>query len=176
MLWIISTRTIFPTICPKKSEPKSRSEERDFWFALTVSAAAIYEVRKKALYFSGKYVIIITYLYRAGKPPQALARGAGKSCCAKPLRGWVKRGKLMCAINYESLILFGKFGGGMLGLLLLVWLIALLTPKAAALIDKLAGKPRPERVEDNIKPEEYEAHSFFEDVPLKKQEARDDEK
>lgn len=80
-------------------------------------------------------------------------------------------------VNYESLALFGKFGGAMLGLLLLVWLIAVLTPKAAKLIDRLMGKPRPERVEDNIKPEEYEVHSFFEDVPLKKQEARkEDEK
>ncbi len=77
---------------------------------------------------------------------------------------------MFAKINYESLALFGKFGGAMLGLLLIVWLIALLTPKAAKLIDRLAGKPRPERVEDNIKPEEYEVHSFFEDVPLKKQE------
>ncbi len=78
-------------------------------------------------------------------------------------------------INYESLALFGKFGGAMLGLLLLVWLIAILTPKAAALIDKLAGKPRPERVQDSIKPEEYEVHSFFEDVPLKKQDVKKQE-
>lgn len=81
-------------------------------------------------------------------------------------------------VNYESLILFSKFGGAMLGLLLLVWLIALLTPKAAKLIDKLAGKPpkeRPERVQDNIKPEEYEVHSFFEDVPLKKQDVEKQE-
>ena len=77
---------------------------------------------------------------------------------------------MFAKIDYESLALFGKFGGAMLGLLLLVWLIAVLTPKAAVLIDKLAGKPRPERVQDNIKPEEYEVHSFFEDVPLKKQE------
>ena len=79
-------------------------------------------------------------------------------------------------INYESLALFGKFGGAMLGLLLVVWIIALLTPKAAKLIDELSGKPRPERVQDNIKPEEYEVHSFFEDVPLKKQEKNDSEK
>ena len=77
---------------------------------------------------------------------------------------------MLAKIDYESLALFGKFGGAMLGLLLLVWLIAVLTPKAAVLIDKLAGKPRPARVQDNIKPEEYEVHSFFEDVPLKKQE------
>ena len=84
----------------------------------------------------------------------------------------------MCAINYESLILFGKFGGGMLGLLLVVWLIAVITPKAAALIDRVLGKspkPSPERVEDNIKPEEYEVHSFFEDVPLKRQEDKKQE-
>lgn len=78
-------------------------------------------------------------------------------------------------VNYESLALFGKFGGAMLGLLLLVWLIAVLTPKAAKLIDRLAGKPRPERVQDNIKPEEYEVHSFFEDVPLKKQDVKKQE-
>lgn len=82
---------------------------------------------------------------------------------------------MFAEINYEALALFGKFGGAMLGLLLLVWLIAVLTPKAAKLIDKLAGKPRPERVEDNIKPEEYEVHSFFEDVPLKKQDVKKQE-
>ncbi len=68
-------------------------------------------------------------------------------------------------IDYESLALFGKFGGAMLGLLLLVWLIAILTPKAAALIDKLSGKPRPARVQDNIKPEEYEVQQA-EPAPL----------
>ena len=81
---------------------------------------------------------------------------------------------MLAKIDYESLTLFGKFGGAMLGLLMLVWLIAVLTPKAAKLIDRFAGKPRPERVQDNIKPEEYEVHSFFEDVPLKKQETKND--
>ncbi|MDE6596824.1 MAG: hypothetical protein K2K44_12560, partial [Oscillospiraceae bacterium] len=81
---------------------------------------------------------------------------------------------MLAKIDYESLTLFGKFGGAMLGLLMLVWLIAVLTPKAAKLIDRFAGKPRPERVQDNIKPEEYEVHSFFEDVPLKKQEPKHD--
>ena len=76
-------------------------------------------------------------------------------------------------VNYEALVLFCRFGGAMLGLLLLVWLIAIFTPKAAKLIDRLMGKPRPERVEDNIKPEEYEVHSIFEDVPFKKQEAQE---
>lgn len=85
---------------------------------------------------------------------------------------------MLAKIDYESLALFGKFGGAMLGLLLIVWLIAILTPRAAALIDRLSGKPqkeRPERVQDNIKPENYEVHSFFEDVPLKKQEDKKQE-
>ena len=71
------------------------------------------------------------------------------------------------SVNYESLALFGKFGGGMLGLLLLVWIIAVLTPKAAALIDRLAGKkPSPERVQDSIDSEnDYKVYSIFEDRP-----------
>lgn len=81
----------------------------------------------------------------------------------------------MFAANSDALVLVVKFGGIILGLLLLVWLIAVLTPKAAALIDRLLGKPRPERVQDNIKPEEYEVHSFFEDVPLQKQEDKKQE-
>lgn len=89
----------------------------------------------------------------------------------------MKRGIFMLAeIDYETLAVFGKFGGVMLGLLLLVWLIAVLTPKAAKLIDRLGGKIPPEGgCEKNIKPEEYEVRSFFEDGPLKKQEARDGE-
>ena len=68
-------------------------------------------------------------------------------------------------INYEALAMFGKFGGMMLGLLLLVWLIALLTPKAAGLIDKLR-KPSPERVQDSFDSEnEYKVYSIFEDRP-----------
>ena len=70
-------------------------------------------------------------------------------------------------IDYGSLALFGKFGGAMLGLLLLVWLIALLTPKAAGLIDRIAGKkPSPERVQDSIDSEnDYKVYSIFEDRP-----------
>ena len=70
-------------------------------------------------------------------------------------------------IDYESFVLFGKLGGGMLGLLLLVWVIAVLTPKAAALIDRIAGKkPSPERVQDSIDSEnDYKVYSIFEDRP-----------
>ncbi len=78
---------------------------------------------------------------------------------------------MFAEINYESLALFGKFGGAMLGLLLTVWLIALLTPKAAKLIDRLlhrksGGEPNPARVEDSIVNEEnYKVYSIFEDRP-----------
>lgn len=78
---------------------------------------------------------------------------------------------MFAKINYESLALFAKFGGAMLGLLLTVWLIALLTPKAAALIDRLlhrksGGEPNPARVEDSIINEEnYKVYSIFEDRP-----------
>ena len=67
-------------------------------------------------------------------------------------------------IEIETLL---KFGGAMLGLLLLVWLIALLTPKAAGLIDRInRRKPSPERVQDNITSEnEYKVYSIFEDRP-----------
>lgn len=74
-------------------------------------------------------------------------------------------------INYETLSLFGKFGGAMLGLLLIVWLIALLTPKAAKLVDRLlhrksGGEPDPERVKnENYNEENYKVYSIFEDRP-----------
>lgn len=97
-------------------------------------------------------------------------------------------------INYESLALLGKFGGAMLGLLLIVWVIAILTPKAAKLIDKISGRPPKERPERQAEPvplspptsdnvssehteppqggsektidsENYKVYSFFEDRP-----------
>ncbi|MBP1560155.1 MAG: hypothetical protein J6C96_02795 [Oscillospiraceae bacterium] len=74
-------------------------------------------------------------------------------------------------VNSGLLPLLLKFGGGMLGLLLIVWLIALLTPKAAKLIDRIAGKnkpddPSPERVGDNFASEnDYKVYSVFEDRP-----------
>lgn len=93
---------------------------------------------------------------------------------------------MLAKIDYESLALFGKFGGAMLGLLLLVWLIAVLTPKAAKLIDRLSGKQAepaplspptsdngsPEHTkppqggsEKTINSENYKVYSFFEDRP-----------
>ena len=80
-----------------------------------------------------------------------------------------ERDKVFKNANFESLELFSKFGGAMLGLLMLVWIIALLTPKAAKLIDRIIGKkphPNPERVEDNnISENNCRVYSIFEDRP-----------
>ncbi|MBQ8175477.1 MAG: hypothetical protein IJ035_00380 [Oscillospiraceae bacterium] len=73
---------------------------------------------------------------------------------------------VILAINYEALEVYGKFGGAMLGILLLVWLIAILTPKLAKIIDKLMGKPAdpsPERVQEEINEDNYKVISLFED-------------
>jgi hypothetical protein len=51
----------------------------------------------------------------------------------------MKSGTNIMNLNPETLAMMLKFGGAMLGLLLLVWLIALLTPKLAKLIDRLLG-------------------------------------
>ena len=71
-------------------------------------------------------------------------------------------------INYESLAIYGKFGAAMLGILVLVWVIALVTPKLAKVIDKLMGKPAdpsPERVQEEINEDNYKVYSLFEDRP-----------
>ncbi len=75
---------------------------------------------------------------------------------------------VMLAINYESLAIYAKFGGAMLGILMLVWVIALITPKLAKVIDKLMGKPAdpsPERVQEEINEDNYKVYSLFEDRP-----------
>lgn len=74
---------------------------------------------------------------------------------------------ILLAINYESLAIYTKFGGAMLGILLLVWVIAILTPKLAKVIDKLMGKPAdpsPERVQE-VNEDNYKVYSLFEDRP-----------
>ena len=72
---------------------------------------------------------------------------------------------ILLAINYESLAIYAKFGGAMLGILMLVWVIALITPKLAKVIDKLMGKPAdpsPERVQE-VNEDNYKVYSLFED-------------
>ncbi len=75
---------------------------------------------------------------------------------------------MLWEINYESLAIYTKFGGAMLGILMLVWVIALITPKLAKVIDKLMGKPAdpsPERVQQEVNEDNYKVYSLFEDRP-----------
>ncbi len=65
------------------------------------------------------------------------------------------------AIDWESFKLFGKYALYMLGLLLLVYLIAVITPWLARKIDN--RKPKPERVKKGLYEfEKDELKSVFE--------------
>lgn len=61
-----------------------------------------------------------------------------------------------------------KFALAMLAVMGLIMLAAVLTPKIAKLIDKNKTEPSPERVEDNISPDEYKVVG-----PYDKQEMQD---
>lgn len=68
----------------------------------------------------------------------------------------------MLAVNTSSLVLMTKFALIMLGLLLLVFVIAVLTPKLAKLIDKIAGKEE----KPSLSPEEATVRSIYDgDIP-----------
>jgi hypothetical protein len=59
----------------------------------------------------------------------------------------------MLNLNRDTLFLMLKFGGGMLLILLLVWGIAVITPKLAKIIDRIFGlKPKEEQ---QVSPENY---------------------
>ena len=68
----------------------------------------------------------------------------------------------MLAVNMTSLKLMTKFALIMVGLLLLVFIIAVLTPKLAKLIDKIAGKEEKPRLSS----EEAAVRSIYDgDIP-----------
>ncbi len=68
----------------------------------------------------------------------------------------------MLAVNTDALKLMTKFALIMLGLLLLVFVIAVLTPKLAKLIDKIAGKEE----KPSLSPEEATVRSIYDgDIP-----------
>ena len=68
----------------------------------------------------------------------------------------------MLAVNLTSLELMIKFALIMLGLLLLVFVIAVLTPKLAKLVDKIAGKEN----KPPLSPEEAAVRSIYDgDIP-----------
>lgn len=91
---------------------------------------------------------------------------------------YVKGAVCGLSFNEDTFWLMLKFAGAMIGILLLIWLIALATPKMAKLVDKLLGKanidqgarsvPSPERVEDNDngeKPQEYRVYDIYDGTP-----------
>ena len=68
----------------------------------------------------------------------------------------------MLAVNMTSLKLMTKFALIMIGLLLLVFVIAVLTPKLAKLVDKIAGKEN----KPPLSPEEAAVRSIYDgDIP-----------
>lgn len=91
---------------------------------------------------------------------------------------YVKGAVCGLSFNQDTFSLMLRFAGAMLGILLLIWLIALGTPKMAKLVDKLLGKlhidqgadrvPSPERVGDSdngVKPQEYKVYDIYEGTP-----------
>lgn len=54
------------------------------------------------------------------------------------------------SINYETLNLMLKFGGIMMAILLLIWLLAVATPKLAKFIDKLLGRVNIDKGQDSV--------------------------
>lgn len=68
----------------------------------------------------------------------------------------------MLAVNTDALKLMIKFALIMLGFLLLVFVIAVLTPKLAKLVDKIAGKED----KPSLSPEEAAVRSIYDgDIP-----------
>ena len=77
----------------------------------------------------------------------------------------------MLAVNMTSLELMTKFALIMVGLLLAVFVIAVLTPKLAKLIDKIAGKEE----KPSLSPEEATVRSIYDgDIPEENTEISED--
>ena len=84
------------------------------------------------------------------------------------------------SFNKETFELMTAFGGAMLGLLLVIWLLAFATPHMAKFVDKLLGRkeeksgkgdaPIPERVEGELNgstqaEREYKVYDIYEGTP-----------
>lgn len=69
------------------------------------------------------------------------------------------------SFNGDTFSLMLKFGGGMLGILLLVWLLAIATPHIAKFVDKLTAK-LPARVQNSQSQidnnNDYKVHDIYE--------------
>lgn len=84
------------------------------------------------------------------------------------------------SFNKETFDLMVTFGLAMIGVLLLIWLLAVATPKMAKLADRLLGRkeenggradaPDPERVDGELKgstqaEREYKVYDIYEGTP-----------
>lgn len=54
------------------------------------------------------------------------------------------------SFNPDTFNIMIKLAFGMIGILLLIWLMAVLTPKAAKLVDKIFGKANINKVENTV--------------------------
>ena len=93
-------------------------------------------------------------------------------------------------MNSESMALTLKFGGTMLGLLLLICLITVATPHIAKLVDKYLGKikidrgassiPNPERVDSEGNTDkvasEYKVYDIYDGTPSEDNDENDNDK
>lgn len=63
------------------------------------------------------------------------------------------------SFNPETFNIMIKLAFGMIGILLLIWLMAVLTPKAAKLVDKILGKTNINRGDSSVPLENGETYT-----------------
>ena len=91
------------------------------------------------------------------------------------------------SFNKDTFDLMLKLALAMIGILLIIWLLAVATPKLAKLVDKLLGRvkidqgassvPSPERVRDNNASEvEYKVYDIYEGIPSNENTQKNDDK
>ena len=91
------------------------------------------------------------------------------------------------SFNKDTFDLMLKLALAMIGILLIIWLLAVATPKLAKLVDKLLGRakidqgassvPSPERVRDNNASEgEYRVYDIYEGAPPDENTQKNDDK
>lgn len=91
------------------------------------------------------------------------------------------------SFNKDTFDLMLKLALAMIGILLIIWLLAVATPKLAKLVDKLLGRvkidqgassvPSPERVRDNnVYEGEYRVYDIYEGTPPDENTQKNDDK
>lgn len=86
------------------------------------------------------------------------------------------------SFNPETFNIMIKLAFGMIGILLLIWVMAVLTPKAAKLVDKIFGKANINKGENSVtleNGEKYTVKDIYEGSPTdeeKEEPAKNNEK